>query len=178
MGRAHAPPSPRSICRPWPSAGSRNERFSCTALGLPGRLTISVLARMAAAARVSMARGGVLQAVGNHGRGNAGDHPLGDIAGRFWGAVPGGKAGAAGGQQQVAPAAVAQLPHGGGKPVPFIGQQDGAGDEHPGLLAHLRNQRAAFIHPFAPAALIAGGQHSDTVGQGNAGGQQRQLIPD
>ena len=57
MGRAHAPPSPRSICRPWPSAGSRNERFSCTALGLPGRLTISVLARMAATARVSMARG-------------------------------------------------------------------------------------------------------------------------
>ena len=48
---------PRSISSPCPREGSTASRFSRTALGLPGRLTMRLRPRMPAAARESMARG-------------------------------------------------------------------------------------------------------------------------
>ncbi len=55
---------PRSISNPCAREGSTASRFSRTALGLPGRLTMRLRPRMPAAARESMARG-EQQAQGN-----------------------------------------------------------------------------------------------------------------
>ena len=53
---AHSAPSPRSMSSPWGRSLKKASRLSCTALGLPGRLTIRVLPRMAATPRENIAR--------------------------------------------------------------------------------------------------------------------------
>ena len=55
--RAQSVASPVKISRPWERAGIIYSRLSLTALGLPGRLIISVDLRIPAEARLNMALG-------------------------------------------------------------------------------------------------------------------------
>ena len=59
--RAHSPSSPAAMRTPCSRLGRMYSRFSCTALGLPGRLTMSVLPRRTLAARLSIPRGVMLR---------------------------------------------------------------------------------------------------------------------
>ena len=55
--RAHSPSRPAAMRTPCPRLGRMYSRFSFTAFGLPGRLTMSVLPRNTLAARLSIPRG-------------------------------------------------------------------------------------------------------------------------
>ena len=59
--RAHSPSSPAAMRTPCSRLGKMYSRFSFTALGLPGRLTMSVLPRSTLAARLSIPRGVMLR---------------------------------------------------------------------------------------------------------------------
>ena len=74
---AHSAPSPRSMSSPWGRSLKKASRLSCTALGLPGRLTIRVLPRMAATPRGKHRPAGDLHGIGANGFCNARHLPLG-----------------------------------------------------------------------------------------------------
>ena len=59
--RAHSPSRPAAIRTPCSRLGRMYSRFSFTALGLPGRLTMSVLPRSTLAPRLSIPRGVMLR---------------------------------------------------------------------------------------------------------------------
>ena len=59
--RAHSPSSPAAMRTPCSRLGRMYSRFSFTALGLPGRLTMRVLPRSTLAARLSIPRGVMLR---------------------------------------------------------------------------------------------------------------------
>ena len=59
--RAHSPSRPAAMRTPCSRLGRMYSRFSCTALGLPGRLTMSVLPRSTLTPRLSIPRGVMLR---------------------------------------------------------------------------------------------------------------------
>ncbi len=144
--------------------------LSHTAFGLPGRLTISVFPRMTDTARESIARGGDGQRSSPDGLGNAGGQAGGHGHGGLGGHIPGAKAGAAGGQDQIELALVGQARQGGLQGRGVVRQQD--------LLHHLialgfqplDDGGAALVLPLAPGALIAQGDDRRLPGQARCGG--------
>ena len=99
-GRAPRPPSRLSVATACRSVGAMTGNSSPIALGLPGKLMISVWPAIPDTPRVSMPVGVYLQRLGPHRLGKARRVALDHRAGRLGGDVIGRQAGAAGGQDQ------------------------------------------------------------------------------
>ena len=102
-----------------------------------------------------------------HGLSNAGGVAVRYGIGSFRGDIPGGKAGAAGGQDQVDLTAIGQPDELGLEGLGFIGQDHRFLHLVPGGGEHLHDQRAALVLPFPAGAF---------VGQGDDGGTQRRIL--
>ena len=103
--------------------------------------------------------GGVLQSLHPHGNGNGSDLPFEDAEGRFGGDVPGGKADAAGGDDQIKLffiGAGGQLGPDGGN---IIRHDSGMDDRIAGFLQHRADGGAAGIGALPHARAVADGDH-------------------
>ena len=111
-----------------------------------------------------------------HGLGNAGRVAFGYAQSHLRGDIPGCKAGAAGGEDQVHLTGIRKAQQLGFELGGIVRQKQrffhlvACGGEH------LHNERAAFVLPFAAAALIGKGDHRRAQGQICRGGQQLHLV--
>ena len=112
-----------------------------------------------------------------HGLSNAGGVAVRYGIGGFRGDIPGGKAGAAGGQDQVDLTAIGQPDELCLQGLCLIGQDHGLLHLIACSGEHLHDQGAALVLTLTPAALVGKGDDSSAQGRIFRRGQQGHLVP-
>ena len=113
-----------------------------------------------------------------HGFGDAGGVTVRHGIGGFGGDVPGRKARAAGGQDEVELPAVGQPVKLGLEGVEIVRQKQRFFHDVARRLKHLRRQRAALVLALAAAALVGQGDDGSPQGRVLQRGQERDLVAD
>ena len=147
-------------------------------LGAAGQVDDEGLAPQHAGPPAQHPARGDAEAVIPHGLGNAGGVAGSHGIGRFRGDIPGRKARAAAGQDQIQLPPIGQPDELGLEGRFVVGQQQGLFHAVARLLQHLCRQRAALVHPLAPGPLIREGDDGGPQGRVFHRGQQGHLVAD